>query len=476
MAILTLRSVSKRYGAVHALSDVSAEFELGEIHAVLGENGAGKSTLMGILGGFITPDSGEILGKGVCWPVGHPSDVRRAGLTMVHQHFTLVPEFTVAENLALSGMKGLAKGLNVGKISRPALELAQDLNWNFDESAKTRLLPVGVQQRVEILKALAEDPQILVLDEPTAVLSPDEVEDLFRVLRQLKARGKAVILIAHKLSEVMAIADRVTVIRRGKWIASAPIEEVNPTQLAAWMVGEETNVTAGVPSISTSEQFLSTQDLVVLGDRGESAVRKASFNVARGEIFGLGGVDGNGQVELAECLVGVRPLKSGSLTLPDGARIAYIPQDRQVDGLALSMSVVDNLLVSGHRKPALRTGMFLSPLKVRRWAEGLIQRFGIKVGSPVDPVKSLSGGNQQKVVVSRALADPPDLIVAVNPTRGLDIGATTYVHEQIRAAAAGGAAVVLISTDLDELAALASTRAFLSRGEIVAGTLTQALL
>lgn len=474
--ILTARSVSKRYGAVLALSEVSAEFNLGEIHAVLGENGAGKSTLMGILGGFIVPDSGSVESHGGNWPLGKPATVRESGLAMVHQHFTLVPEFTVAENLALAGMSGLARRLDVSELSRKAIDLAKELGWNLDPTAKTRQLPVGAQQRIEILKAISEDPQILVLDEPTAVLAPDEVTDLFRVLRRLKEAGKSVILIAHKLSEVMAIADRVTVLRRGVWVATAPIADVTAEQLATWMVGAETDVSVGPPGIASSTPFLNAQDLRVLGDRGEQAVGGASFRVARGEILGLGGVDGNGQVELAEALVGVRKVISGRVDLPGDAKIAYIPQDRQSDGLALSMSIVDNLLIEGYRKASLRNGPWLSPRKIRAWANGLVQKFAIKVGSIYDPVKSLSGGNQQKVVVSRVLAEAPDLIVAVNPTRGLDIGATTYVHEQIRAAAAAGAAVVLISTDRDELQALASTKAFLSRGQIVSGSLSDALL
>lgn len=474
--ILCVRSVSKRYGAVHALASVSTEFYAGEIHAVLGENGAGKSTLMGILGGFITPDSGSIESVGNPWPVGKPSAVRESGLAMVHQHFTLVPEFTVAENLALSAMKGLAKPLNVAKASRGAVDIAKNLAWDLNLASITKTLPVGAQQRIEILKALSADPSILILDEPTAVLAPDEVEDLFRVLRNLRDQGKAILLIAHKLSEVMAVADRVTVLRKGSWVASAQIHQVSPDQLAKWMVGEETNVSAGLPVTTTSETFLEVADLHVLGDRGEEAVQGASFKVSKGEIMGFGGVDGNGQVELAECLAGVRQAVSGGLELPSDARIAYIPQDRQSDGLALSLSIIDNLLIEGYTKRDLRRGPFLWTSKVRKWAQDLISRFAIKVGSPSDPAKSLSGGNQQKLVVSRTLSESPDLIVAVNPTRGLDLGATAYVHEQIRAAARRGAAVVLISTDIEELTALASTLAFLTRGTVRYGSFSSALL
>lgn len=433
---------------------------------MLGENGAGKSTLMSVIAGFVAPDAGNGELKGSPLPFGKPFEARRRGIAMVHQHFALVPAFSVAENLSLARLRGVWRRHRPERDASPALELAKELGWAIDPSAPTDDLPVGVQQRIEILKALSSDADVVIFDEPTAVLTPDEVEDLFRVIRALKEHGRVIILIAHKLSEVMAIADRVTVLRRGKFVATAEIAAVDADQLATWMVGEVPAVRR--PETRAFEPGLSLTDVHVRGNRGEHAVRGVTFAVGHGEILGIGGVDGNGQVELAEALARVRPAAAGSIYLAgldiEEANIAYIPQDRQADGLALSMSIRDNLLIAGHRRPELTFGPFLRTRRIRQWADDLVGRFQIKVGSVRDPVSSLSGGNQQKVVVARSLDQVPDMLVAVNPTRGLDVLATDYVHSQIIAAASAGAVVVLFSTDLDELAALAHRTVFLSRG------------
>jgi simple sugar transport system ATP-binding protein len=459
---------------VTALDDVSAEFTPGEIHAVLGENGAGKSTLMEIVAGFLMPDRGSVLLDGRPLPLGRPFECKRLGIAMIHQHFTLVPEFTVAENLALARIDRPAGRLDVLDLAGPSLALASRLGWDVKANVKARLLSVGAQQRIEILKAMGGNGDVIIFDEPTAVLSPGEVEDLFRVLRELKSAGKAIVLIAHKLSEVMAIADRVTVLRKGRWVASAPIADVTPGQLAQWMVGTMPEAVAPTPPMP-GEVILAVREAVVLGDRREVAVRGVSLEIRRGEILGVGGVDGNGQVELAEAMARIRPLASGALTIA-GAGVGYIPQDRQADGLAMGMSVADNLLIGGYRSPRLTSGPFLAVARIREWVAGLIDRFGIKVDRPDDPVAQLSGGNQQKVVVSRILDAAPDLLVAVNPTRGLDIRATGFVHAAILRARDDGAAVALFSTDLDELSALATRRVFLSRGRLVEGDDAEALL
>jgi simple sugar transport system ATP-binding protein len=462
--MLTVDGVSKRFGAVQALHKVSVSFHPGEIHAVLGENGAGKSTLMGVLAGFVIPDSGTVTLDGKPTPVGAPHEAKRCGIAMVHQHFTLVGAFTVAENLALATVDSLSKIHSPLQEATASLELATQLGWDLDPQALTADLPVGMQQRIEVLKALSADAGILIFDEPTAVLTPDEVLDLFRVLRSLRDAGKTIILIAHKLSEVLAIADRVTVLRRGAFVATSEIGQVDEAQLAEWMVGTETAFTPGTKTSRQAPVGLSVKDLHVRGDRGEPAVRGVSFEVASGEIFGIGGVDGNGQVELAEALASVRWPVTGSIDA--GPAIAYIPQDRQSDGLALSLSVLDNLLIEGHRRVELRRGPMLRGKQINTWASGLIEGFDIKVGRLGDPLSGLSGGNQQKVVVARNLDRTPDLLVAANPTRGLDIKATRYVHGQIRLAANNGAVVVLLSTDLDELAELADRTYFMSRGEL----------
>ncbi len=471
-ALLSVRSVSKQYGSVRALSGVNADFQAGEIHAVLGENGAGKSTLMGIIAGFVVPDEGELRWKGDVLTSGQPYAAKQTGITMVHQHFTLVPGFSVAENLALACHPALAGDSKPARDAADSLKRAEELGWKFDPSARTSQLPVGVQQRIEIIKALSGNAELLIFDEPTAVLAPDEVEDLFRVLRELKGQGKAIVLIAHKLSEVLAIADRVTVLRRGEFVATALRGEVDETRLAEWMVGE-LPVRRDPDAHREFPPGLSVHNLWVKGDRGEPSIRDVSFEVGRGEILGIGGVDGNGQVELAEALARVRRVASGSIFVhdvdPDEVRIAYIPQDRQADGLALSMSIRDNLLLGGLHRADLSCGPVWKPGAVRRWTASLIERFEVKIGHASDPASSLSGGNQQKIVVARSLDRTPDLLIAVNPTRGLDVRATDYVHTQIIQAAAAGARVALISTDLDELAALAHRTLFLSRGELREG-------
>jgi simple sugar transport system ATP-binding protein len=471
---LRIEGVGKSFGGVKALDDVSVEFHAGQIHAVLGENGAGKSTLMSVIAGFVRPDSGSVFLNLESVPLGNPAACQEVGIQMIHQHFTLVPAFTVQESFALSGLGRLATGLNIDELSSSALSKAKELGWKIDPRARISSLSVGSQQRVEILKALSKRAKVLIFDEPTAVLSPTQVEELFVVMRKLSSEGSMIILIAHKLSEVLAVADHVTVLRRGKLVASAPRSQVTENQLATWMVGElpppRSQRTDAVRDVC-----IKISNLAVLGDRGETAVDGISLEVSRGEILGVGGVDGNGQQELAECLTGIRTPKSGQVDFL-GARIGYIPQDRQVDGLAMDMSIADNLLAAGIPK-RLKWGPFLNSKAIRTWAQNLIDRFDIRAEGTQSRVGSLSGGNQQKVVVARALVDQPDLLVVSNPTRGLDIRATEYVHSQIEAASRSGAAVILFSTDLDELAALSTRALFMSRGKLsstFSGALTEA--
>jgi simple sugar transport system ATP-binding protein len=388
---------------------------------------------------------------------------------MVHQHFMLVPEFSVRENFALGTLESLEGVLDDQAFEARLTAVAQDLGWRIDASARTGALPVGEQQRLEVMKALAGDAKVLILDEPTAVLSPNEVLDLFRVLRRLRDGGTCVILIAHKLSEVMAVADRVTVLRRGELVASAMTAEVNERTLVEWMVGEVPAPRSPLPPSETG-RLVSVRGLHVNGPRGEPAVRGVTFEVRRWEVLGIGGVDGNGQIELAEALVGLRKIVSGEIEWSEGShRIGYVPQDRQGQGLALEMSVLDNYLIGSLDDNALWSGPFLRRSQIKARTEQLVHEYEIKLGELDDPARSLSGGNQQKLVVSRVLSRNPDLLVAHNPTRGLDVRASAYVQERILSAARGGAAVVLISTDLDELAALASRTLFMNRGELHEG-------
>jgi simple sugar transport system ATP-binding protein len=375
---------------------------------------------------------------------------------MVHQHFMLVGALTNAENFALGTLDSLRGSLDLSAVSARLGAIAQELGWSIDPDVLTGSMPVGAQQRLEIVKALAGDARVLILDEPTAVLSPNEVEDLFRVVRRLRDEGRCVVLIAHKLSEVLSVADRVTVLRRGEVVATAHVSEVDANKLATWMVGEVPPSTS--PTGSASDQvLLAARGLRVRGERGEEAVRGATFEVRAGEVLGIGGVDGNGQIELAEALAGIRAF-SGETVL--NGTVGYIPQDRHLHGLALDMSVLDNFLIGAP---------FVRRRELTALAQRLVEDFDIRIGSLGDPVRSLSGGNQQKLVVSRVLGQSPRVVVAHNPTRGLDVRAAAYVQSRLLRAADEGAAVVIVSTDLDELAAVATRTVYIKRGELFEG-------
>jgi len=416
---------------------------------------------MQVLGGFVRPDVGRIDLNGRPLPIGDPIACRAIGVRMVHQHFMLVPSFTVWENLVLAG---LGEHRSPEEGAEAAVELGRQLQWSIDPKARVGELPVGAQQRVEVLKAISGDSRVLIFDEPTAVLSPDEVDDLFGVLRRLRDQDRMILFIAHKVGEIRDIADRVTVLRRGKVTLTSAMAETSNDELVRAMVGDLP------PALAIEHQqhdaaVLVAEDLVVKGDRGQRAVDGVSFRTSAGEILGIGGVDGNGQVELAEALAGIRRLDTGRIHF-SGGQAAYIPQDRQRDGLALALSIRDNLLLGGYRRAELYRGPWLTSSRVAKWTDDLIRRFQIKVGSPNDPASSLSGGNQQKIVVARALDSEPQLLIVVNPTRGLDVQATAYVHQTMSDAAGKGAAIVLFSTDLDELAALANRTLFMSAGKL----------
>lgn len=457
--VLRLDGISKTYGSIQALDQVSATCRAGTIHAIVGENGAGKSTLMQVVGGFAVPDEGRVDLEGNALPFGDPIRCRRAGIRMVHQHFMLVPSFTVWENLRL----GFLDSDSPDAAAEAALKAAAELGWTFERHATTASLPVGVQQRLEILKAIALESSVTILDEPTAVLTREEVSDLFVVLRRLRDKGRLILLIAHKVSEIREIADHVTVLRRGRVTLDGEMPQTSDEALVQAMVGEippELSVTHPV-SAST---VLELRGVSALGALGQRALDGIDLTIRQGEIVGIGGVDGNGQLELAEVIAGLRPLVSGSIRRPD--RVAYIPQDRQRDGLALSLSVSENLLLGALDRPDLFAGPWLKTLAAKRWVSGVIARYDIKLETPQSLAGSLSGGNQQKVVAARAMDRHPELIVAANPTRGLDVQASRFVHQVMTEAASNGTAIVLISTDLDELALLAHRTLFLSRGKL----------
>jgi len=382
---------------------------------------------------------------------------------MVHQHFMLAGQMTLLENLMLDQLGSLQGFLNPEETRQKAVSVAASIGWQIPLDARSGELPVGIQQRAEIIKVLCFDPEVIILDEPTAVLSPNEAAELIRVLKSLKEQGKTIILIAHKLSEVYAAADQVTVLRQGKNAGQGSLADILPSVLASWMLGE-----APLP-LSAAESnpgpiILRAEDLIVSGDRGEDAVKSVSFELREGEILGIGGVDGNGQTELAEAIAGVRPLSSGRVTSEEPP--GFIPPDRQADGLALRLSVLENMAISGVNSPELQHRGWLRTSQMRAWGQKLIQEYQIKANHLDDPVSGLSGGTQQKVIVSRVLDGRPKIIVAVNPTRGLDMGAARFVRSELIKAAERGAAVLLVSTDREELAALAHRSLTMSGGRL----------
>lgn len=403
-----------------------------------------------------------------------PFEAQRAGISLVHQHFALVPNFTVAENLALASPLTTTRWLDLRQLCAPALEAAQNVGWELDLDARTGSLSVGEQQRIEIVRALAAGGKVLLFDEPTATLSAAEVADLFRVMRIMKDAGRAIVFISHKLDEVMEIADRVTVMRRGEVVAQRlEIGETSPEALARLMVGE-VEEPAGAARSLTSEPALVAEDVVSVMPRAVG-LNGVSLEIRSGEIVGIGGVDGNGQIALAEVAAGLRRPEAGKLSWrggefrPDRLRIAYIPQDRRRDGLATEMSVLENLLIDGHRVGRLSRFGVLSTTSVTKWAQRLVEEFDIRADSLDTPVANLSGGNQQKLILARTLSETPELIVAHNPTRGLDVRAASYVHRCLRSAAERGAAVLLITTEVDELIALSDRFFVLSAGRLLSG-------
>ncbi|WP_416201851.1 ABC transporter ATP-binding protein [Thermoflexus sp.] len=478
--MLQVVGIVKRFPGVVANDHVSFSLRRGEIHAILGENGAGKTTLMNILYGLYHPDEGEIYVNGQAVEIRSPSDAIRLGIGMVHQHFMLVPVFTVAENIILGQEVRRGPFLDLRQAVEEVRALSQRYGLEVDPNALVKDLPVGVQQRVEILKALYRKADILILDEPTAVLTPQETEELFRVMRHLQQQGVSIIFITHKLKEVMAVADRITVLRNGRVVGVLTPQEADEAHLAAMMVGREVMLTVEKSPARPGPEVLRVEDLRVRDDRGATVVNGVSFSVRAGEILGIAGVQGNGQTELIEALVGLRPAAGGRVVLlgeeitfqPPRPRtergMAHIPEDRQKHGLVLPYSVADNLVLNTYHQPPFARGVQRQPQAVLEHARQLIALYDIRTPGPHTPVRSLSGGNQQKVIVARELSRSIRLLVANQPTRGLDVGATEYIHRKIVEMRDQGIAVLLVSTELDEIFSLADRIAVMYRGRIVA--------
>jgi ABC-type uncharacterized transport system ATPase subunit len=474
-----MRGITKRFPGVLANDGVDFEAAAGEVHALLGENGAGKTTLMNVLTGLYRPDDGEIRIHGEPVDFHAPRDALKAGIGMVHQHFRLVETLTAAENMTL-GWHTPRFWLGARAGRRQVREVSKALQLAVDPDARIWQLSVGEQQRVEIVKAVFRGSRVLILDEPTAVLTPQEIEQLFVTLRVMAREGHAVIVITHKLHEVMAVADRITVLRGGKSVATVPVAEVTPHSLAALMVGREIAEARRVERRhSIGDVVLQVEHLTATGDRGGFAVRDVSFGIRAGEIVGVAGVAGNGQRELAETIYGIRPTATGTVrvggkSLSQGdpraaiaAGVAHVPEDRLGTGLAPGLSIASNVSLKTYRFPPISRGPLLVLRRMRERALALIRRYDVKAPGPETPVRNLSGGNLQKLVLGREFDGDPRVLVAGQPTRGLDVGAIETVHAYLREAAANGVAVLLFSEDLDEIRALADRIVVMYEGALV---------
>jgi len=464
MTYLRLEKITKRFGSFVANNNISLSIEPGEVHAILGENGAGKTTLMNIISGLIQPDAGEIYIQENLVKITSPNEAIKLGIGMIHQHFMLVPQLTVTENIIL----GIDKDwrLNLRQKQQEIAALSQAYGLEVDPTAKVGNLPVGAQQRVEILKVLYRKAHLLILDEPTAVLTPPEVRSLIVILRQLAAAGRTIIFISHKLDEVINLCDTVTVLRRGEVVASTTTVNTTSRQLAELMVGRE-SLQLHKSLVKPGEIVLSVQGLEVADERGLAAVRNVSFQLRSGEILGVAGVDGNGQRELADALARLRIIKQGKIELHRNTRVGYIPEDRQKMGLVLQYSIAQNLILKAFKKVPFCRRFFLQKDAIASNAKVAMQEFDIRAMGEDVKVSYLSGGNQQKVVLARELAGEPLLIVAMQPTRGLDVGATEAVHSRLLAQRDRGAAIVYISTELDEVMAMSDRIAVMYEGEFV---------
>jgi simple sugar transport system ATP-binding protein len=479
--ILELHGITKRFPGVLANDHIDLTLNQGEILALLGENGAGKSTLMNVLYGLYQPDEGEIVVREKVNQVHSPNDSIAAGVGMVHQHFMLVPVLTVTENIML-GVESLKGGVFLDRktAANRIRDLSKKYGLEVDPDAHIQDLPVGIQQRVEILKLLYRNADILILDEPTAVLTPQEVEELFKVIKSLVSQGKSVIFITHKLKEVLAISDRINVLRLGKVVGAADPKTATETQLASLMVGRAVELTVHKVKANPTEPVLQVQNLQVLDERDNLAVDGVNLEVRAGEIMGLAGVQGNGQTELVEALTGLRPARGGTVKVSgvDVTRasprrifelgVAHVPEDRQRDGLVLAHPISDNMVLNTYYQPPYAKGVVLQEAEINSASVERVKQFDVRTPGITTSAGSLSGGNQQKVIVAREFSRPLKLLIASQPTRGLDVGSIEYIHGRIVAKRTEGCAVLVVSTELDEILALSDRIAVMYRGRVVA--------
>ena len=478
--LLELRGITKRFPGVLANDHVDFDLSRGEVHALLGENGAGKSTLMNILYGLYTPDEGQILLEGTPIDLGSTKAAIEHGIGMVHQHFMLIPVMSVAENIVLAiEPRKDAILLDYDAARRRVRELSERYGLAVNPDARISDITVGQQQRVEILKALYRGAEILILDEPTAVLTPQEAEELFEIIRALKSQGKSIIFISHKLNEVLAIADRITTLRRGILVDTIPAQGATEESLARMMVGREVLLRVDKKASEPGAPLLQVEDLVVLDDRELEAVRGVTFEVRGGEIVGLAGVDANGQSELIDAIAGLRHVKSGRILVEGkdatnaNARdaidsgVGHIPEDRHRRGLVLAFSLTENLALHGYRSPPNSRRGFLNLRAMLNRARRLLSEFDVRGGTPTTPAAALSGGNQQKVVLAREIDGDPKVLIAAQPTRGLDVGAIEFVHRRLVEQRDAGRAVFLVSLELEEILSLSDRILVIYEGRIV---------
>ena len=475
---IELKGITKKFGALVANDSIDLKVARGEIHAILGENGAGKSTLMNIVYGLVNADSGKIFVEDKEVIINEPADALKYGIGMVHQHFMLIPVFTVAENIALGREQSKGGFLSLDEVKKKIKLLAEEFKFDIDPDSLIEDLPVGVQQRVEIIKALIYDAKVLILDEPTAVLTPQETDELLSIMRTLKNKGTSIIFITHKLREVQEVADKITIIRLGK-VVSTVASNISQEELASMMVGRQVDLAPNKTEVKPGKIILDINKLNVSNSLGRKIIDSLSLQVRAGEILAIAGVQGNGQSELARAIVNLEDHVSGSIkldqkeilgiTVQDSLRagIAYIPESRELDGLISSFSIVENLILDVHDiSPAAKKGR-LNPDYINDNSAKLVKEFDIRTQSIFDTASSLSGGNKQKVVLARELSREVKLVVASQPTRGLDVGSIEFVYEKLLAERSANRAILLISSELDEVLELADRIAVIYKGEIV---------
>ena len=476
--VIEMREITKIFGEFVANDKINLELRKGEIHALLGENGAGKSTLMNMLAGLLEPTSGEIVVNGKSEKLDSPSKAASLGIGMVHQHFMLVEAFTVAENIIL-GSEVTNKGvLDLKKANADILELSERYGLAVDPTAKVEDISVGAQQRVEILKTLYRGADILIFDEPTAVLTPAEILELMEIMKTLVKEGKSIILITHKLDEIRAVADRVTVIRRGKSIQTVGIEGATNKDLAEMMVGRSVSFVTEKEEAQPKEVVLQISDLVVNENRGVPAVKELSLDVRAGEIVGIAGIDGNGQSELIQAITGLRKVKSGSIKIKGQEvvglsprkitemNVSHVPEDRHRDGLVLEMMLSENIALQTYYKEPLSKNGVLNYNQINSYARQLMEEFDVRAANEIVPASALSGGNQQKAIIAREVDRNPDLLIVSQPTRGLDVGAIEYIHKRLIGERDKGKAVLVVSFELDEILNLSDRIAVIHDGKI----------